>query len=97
MTDYRLNDLTAIGDCVICGKKQLEGGLPMFFCLEVTRACFDPNALRRAAGFEMAMGALAAVLGPDEVLAKSIEGPKRVFVHEACAGKVAHLVQLLEE
>lgn len=92
-------ELVALGDCAVCGKKLLEGGLPLFYVLEISRAGFEAGAIRRRAGLGVMMGndALAQVFSADEDLAKVIDGPRRVVVHETCAGKIAHLVQLLEE
>lgn len=96
MADLRLTDLLALGDCVICGKKQLEGGLPLFYVVEITRDCFRPDALRRAAGLEMQIGPLAAIMGPNEELSQMVQGPHRVFVHETCAD-IGHLIRLFPE
>ncbi len=91
-------ELVALGPCAICGKPLLEAAIPLFFVVEISRAGFEASALRRRAGLGMMMGndALAQVFSPDEDLAKVIDGPRRVVVHEECAGKIAHLVQLLE-
>lgn len=97
MIDLRLSELIKLGNCAVCGRKQLEGGLPLFYVVEISRGGFDPNALRRAAGLEMQIGPLAAVMGPDEVLAKTIDGPHQVFVHETCAGDIGHLLNLIPE
>lgn len=90
----RLSDLLSLGNCAVCGKKQLDG-LPLFYIVEVSRAGFDAQAVRRAAGLEMLIGPLAAVMGPDEPLATVIDGPHRVFVHETCAGNIGHLLNLM--
>ena len=93
----KIDKLLKLGNCAVCGKKQLEGGLPLFYCVTITRAGFDQNALQRAAGLELMAGPLARVFSPDEDLAKVIDGPHEVFVHETCADKIAHLVQLIPE
>lgn len=93
----KLNELTKLGNCAVCGKKQLEGGLPLFYVVEVSRGGFDQGSLRRAAGLEMQIGSLAAVMGPDEDLATIIDGSHRVFVHETCAGDIGHLMSLIPE
>jgi hypothetical protein len=95
MSDLRLSDLLRLGNCAVCGKKQLESIIPLFYVVEVSRAGFDARALQRAAGLEMQIGPLAAVMGPDEPLAKAIDGPYRVFVHETCAGEIGHLLELM--
>jgi hypothetical protein len=96
VADFRLSDLTALGDCAVCGRKQLDG-LPLFYVVEITRAGFDAQAVRRAAGLEMLVGPLASALGPNEPLAKAIDGPHRVFVHETCAGDIGHLLSLISD
>jgi hypothetical protein len=97
--ELRLSDLVALGDCPVCGGRQLAGspGLssPLFYVVEVTRMGFDRAALQRSLGQELAMGPLAQVLGSDEPLARKIDGPHRVFVHEECAGDVGHLMRLM--
>lgn len=93
----KIKALLALGNCVICGKKQLEGALPLFYCVTISRCGFDQGALRRAAGLELQLGPLAQHMGPDEDLAKVIDGPHNVFVHELCADKIGHLLQLIPE
>lgn len=39
---------------------------------------------------------LAKAMGPDEDLAKIVDGPKRVMIHESCAMQLSHLMQLME-
>lgn len=98
-TDLRFDALTKLGKCVVCGAHQLEPGkLPLFYVLEISRAGFDLGAVQRMGGLVMQIGApLAAVMGPDETLAKVIDGPHRVFVHEECAGDFHHLIELIPE
>jgi hypothetical protein len=93
----KLKELMKLGNCIVCGKKQLESGLPLFYCITVSRAGFNGPALQRAAGLEMMVGSLASVFSPDEDLAQVIDGPHSVFVHETCADKISHLVQLIPE
>lgn len=90
----KLDELLKLGNCIICGKKQLDGQVPLFYCVTISRGGFDQSALQRAAGFEMMMGPLAQVMGANEDLAKIIGGPHSVFVHEHCADKVHHLLEL---
>lgn len=97
MSDLRLSDLQKLGVCAVCRKPQLEGAVPLFYVVEISRAGFDAGALRRHVGLRMQIGPLAAVMGPDEPLAKVIDGPHRVFVHETCAGEVGHLLNLVPE
>jgi len=95
MSGLRLSQLQRLGPCIVCGKQQLAGALPLFYVVEISRAGFDGAAVQRAAGLEMQIGALASVMGPDEALAKVIDGPHRVFVHESCASDIGHLLTLI--
>jgi hypothetical protein len=73
--------------------------VPLFYVIEISRAGFQANAVKRRAGLSLMMGgndALARVFSPDEDLAKVLDGPRRVAVHETCADQVGHLFQLLE-
>lgn len=38
---------------------------------------------------------LARAMGPNEDLAKIVDGPVDVLVHEDCAGDVGHLLELM--
>ena len=93
------DDLLKLGNCQVCGKQQLEGGEISFYKIEITRAGFDARALKRRLGLEMQMGnaMLARHMGPNEDLAKIIDGPHTVFVHESCAAKIHHLLELIPE
>ena len=92
----KLDDLTRLGNCAVCGRKQLDSPLPLFYVVSISRGGFDATALRRAAGLEMQVGGpLSRVLGPDEDLATVIDGPHIVFVHEGCAGDIGHLLELV--
>ena len=94
-TDLRLAALLKLGECVICGRKQLAGAVPVFYTVTISRGGFRQDAVRRAAGLEMMVGGpLAAVMGSDEPLAEVIDGPHSVFVHEECAGEIGHLLRL---
>lgn len=93
----KLDQLQKLGNCIVRGKKQLEGNIPLFYCVTISRAGFDVGAVQRAAGLEMMMGPLASVFSPDQDLAKVIDGPHDVFVHETCADKISHLLQLIPE
>lgn len=91
-------DLTALGACAVCGKPLFEGGLPLFYVIEISRAGIDTSAVQRRIGLGMMVGgndAIARAFSPDEDLAKILSGPKRVMVHEGCAGEVGHLLQLM--
>jgi hypothetical protein len=90
-------ELVKLGNCAACGNPLLaHAGVPFFFKLTMSRAGFDPNAIRRRVGLEMQMGsaALAQVMGPNEDIAKVIDGPVDVVVHESCASDIPHLLTL---
>lgn len=93
----KFEQLQKLGNCIVCGNKQLEGHVPLFYCVTITRAGFDAKALQREAGLEMMVGPLARVFSPNDDLAKIIDGPHEVFVHETCADKIRHLLQLIPE
>ncbi len=107
MTDSTLKNLPGIkedeliklGNCKICGMKLLAGKTPLFYRVRVERAGLDSSAISRRAGLEMMLGssALAHHMGPHEDLAKIIDGPNTVVIHEECAGRVSHLFQLFED
>jgi hypothetical protein len=90
-------ELAALGACPICGKGQLEGRGITGYVVTVSRIGLVRRAVERRAGLAMMLGsdALAGVMGPDEDLAKIVDGPTSVYVHEACAGLVGHLLELV--
>lgn len=92
------DELRRLGPCAVCGRALLEGGQPTFYVLEVSHAALDTAGLRRRYGLGLMMGsdALARVMGPNEDLAKVFAGPRRVVLHEGCAGDLAHVGQVLE-
>lgn len=94
-------ELIALGNCKICGKRLLEDtGVPLFYVIEISRAGFVSAAVRRRVGLSMMLNDndfLAGIMGPDEDLAKVLEGPRKVVVHESCADRVSHLLQLLSD
>lgn len=63
--------------CHLCGKGMMHSGNPIFLRISVDRLEIDANAVRRAHGLELLLGGntlLANVLGPDEDLARVIDG-----------------------
>jgi hypothetical protein len=89
----KIDELVKLGNCAVCGRKQLDSDLPLFYAIEISRHRFDGAAVKRAAGLELQIGALARVMGPGEDLTITMHEPKRVFVHETCADKVSHLIE----
>jgi hypothetical protein len=89
------SELARLGKCAVCGEPLLPD--LTFYKLRMERAVFVADALRRRVGLGLQIGALAAVMGPDEDLAKIVSGPVDVAVHERCAGLVEHLLLLFPE
>jgi hypothetical protein len=76
--------------CHLYGKGVMHAGHPLFLRISVDRLGVDMNAVRRAHGLEMTMGGnglLANVMGPDEDLAKVIDGQHDMLICGACAEK----------
>lgn len=62
-----------IRPCAVCGKGLAKGGA-IVYRVQVERFFLDPHAIQRQAGLEMQLGVpLAAVMGPDEDLARHID------------------------
>lgn len=97
MPGLKEDRLIALGPCRICGQQQLAGGEPTFYVVEVSRAAFDRRAVERRVGLQMMLGSgpLATIMGPNEDIAKVFDGPHRTFVHESCAIRMTHLLDLL--
>lgn len=57
--------------CATCGKGMAASGVH-FYRVTVQQHILDPGAIKRAAGLEMMVGHLAAVMGPDEDLAVKV-------------------------
>jgi hypothetical protein len=91
-------ELEKLGTCPICGQVILKGGELTFYRLRIERAIWDPAAIQRRAGLSMMLGnsALAAVMGPDEDLAKVFTGPIEVVVHESCTESAFLLARICE-
>jgi len=85
--------------CNICGHRIGESGLPLFWRVTVERFGLDMAACRRQQGLGLQLGAvLAAVMGPDEDLAKPMyEKPLVLTVCENCCTEntcIAHLAEV---
>ena len=75
-----------IKPCAICERGLMHNGLPLFFRLKFERMGFDRRAIERQHGLEMVIGhaGIAAVMGPNDDMAKIIDGPHEVLVCEDC-------------
>lgn len=72
--------------CSLCGSKVMAGGLPLFWRVTVERFGIDIQAATRQQGLTMTLGhaGLAAVMGPDEDMAKPMMDAVTLTVCEAC-------------
>jgi len=99
MPGLKERDVERLGPCAVCGKSLIGGGrLPLFYVVRISRAGFDLPAINRrvALGALLQSSALAQAMGPDEDIAKIINGPTEVAVHEECT-EVGHLLRLMPE
>ena len=92
-------DLEVCGPCALCGEPLINPphAGPSFYRVTVSHAVFDLGAISRRVGLAGVLGgsgALARVMGPDEDLAKIVDGPREAVVHEHCAGRINHLLEL---
>lgn len=89
-------EMEGLGRCPICRQPHVAGGLT-FYRVRIDRGGFLLDAMNRQAGLQAFMGnvALADAMGPDEDMAKLLTDPVEVLVHEHCAGKVRHLLELM--
>lgn len=88
-------ELAKLGPCRVCGEPLTAEML--FYRVTIERSGFEAKAMQRRIGLGMIVGSLASIMGPDEDLAKIIDGPQTVAVHEGCADKVHHLIMLMEK
>jgi hypothetical protein len=72
--------------CSLCSKPIGQTRLPLFWKVTVERFGIDMQAVQRQHGLGLMIGApLAAVMGPDETMAKPVMDPKVLTVCETCA------------
>lgn len=95
------DDLQKLGPCIICNQQLINSTNLTFYKIEVSRGILNIDAIRRRVGAGMLMtNAIARILGPNEDLAKVFDGPHQLVIHEECALKTHHpldLIQLKEE
>lgn len=90
-------ELRDYATCGVCGQKIGHTGLPFFYRVTVERFGIDMQAVKRQSGLEMMIGSsLAAVMGPDETLAKPIMKPVKFSVCENCSCEQVILAALAE-
>lgn len=80
-------ELRELATCSACNKPIGHTKLPLFWRVTVERFGLDHGALQRQQGLAMHMGnaALAAVMGPNEDLAKPVMEPVVLSLCETCA------------
>lgn len=73
--------------CSLCGNKVMASGMPLFWRVTVERFGIDMQAATRQQGLTMMLGSagLAAVMGPDEDMAKPMMDAVTLTVCESCA------------
>ena len=72
--------------CAICHKGVMHQNNITFYRVSIERMVIDLGAVRRQHGLEMMIsGPIAAVMGPDEDIAKTLGKSKTAFVCETCA------------
>lgn len=98
MNDVRELRRLDITPCALCRRGVMHTGLPLCYAVSVERVGFDRRAIERAHGMELVAGspAIAAVLGPDEALGKTLGPAIRVLVCEKCASE-PHLLGRIQE
>jgi len=73
--------------CSLCRQKVLASGLPLFWRVSIERFGIDMQAATRQTGLALAMGSaqLAAIMGPDEDIARPVMDKAVLTVCEQCA------------
>jgi hypothetical protein len=85
--------------CSICGEGVAKSGLPIFSVVTFQRYGLDMRAIQRQDGLSAMLGGhhgLAAVMGPNEDMAKPLGGPVTTTVCETCLMKPRMLACLME-
>jgi len=94
----RETELRQHATCSLCSKPIGHTRLPLFWKVTVERFGIDLLALQRQQGLGLMIGApLAAVMGPDETMARPMMEPKVLTVCETCACESALPVAVLGE
>ncbi len=83
--------------CALCKRGVMHSGMPIFFRVTVERMGIDLAAVQRQHGLEMMIGPLAAAMGTDDDLAKSIDSERNIIICEECAQENGYyLLRLME-
>lgn len=92
-------ELREIAKCVMCGKGVGHTGLPLFWRIRIERYGLNMDAIQRQQGLTMSLGGhavLAAVMGPQEDMAKKILS-KEITLCEECATEKQTVIAVLAE
>ena len=93
-------ELRKIAKCALCRKQFGHEGLPLFWRVKIERYGVDMNAIQRQTGLALMFGgngAIAAVMGPDEDMAKRIGDATEFTVCEKCAISQEYSIAGLDE
>lgn len=73
--------------CVACERPILHTGMPFFWRVTAERFGVDLRVLQRQANLARAVGSrqLATIIGPDDDVAKSMQGPVKFAICDQCA------------
>jgi hypothetical protein len=85
--------------CSLCKKAMMIGGNITFYKISMERFIVNLPAVKRQYGLELELGSgsLAAVMGPDEDLAQSLEKIENTFVCESCAMDSTCMAMIFEQ
>lgn len=79
-------ELRTHATCSLCRNPIGHTRLPLFWKVTIERFGIDLQAVQRQHGLGLMIGApLAAVMGPDETMARPVMEPKVLTVCETCA------------
>ena len=93
-------ELREIAKCALCHQPFGHEGLPLFWRVKIERYGVDLAAVQRQTGLAMMFngnGAIAAVMGPDEDMAKRIGDSTEFTVCEKCALSQEYSIAGLDE
>jgi len=74
--------------CTKCGNGVMHTDNPLFYRVRIERMAIDMSAVQRRHGLEQMLGghsALAAVMGPDEDIARQIGSPQVWIICQDCS------------
>lgn len=87
---------TDIKKCAICNNGMMHKGIPHFYTVKIQSHILDLSACQRQTGLEMMLGGhaqLANIMGPDEVIAKSLSDEVNAWICQDCA--IENLISII--